>query len=181
MEQVRIYRNPVVRVPIPSDWIREVEMFSKGHCERKGDFTFQRWIETWYLSTKAVMFYYCDNWEDRWKSIVERVTRTGWAIHEPMTRGSNKYYIASSVTHEKFGYGPTFSARCSTKMFERSKATIFLLVALDLPDVDIVGWMTKGEVAKQKQARGYILSEPVTNPMTECPGLASKDNKKWYM
>jgi hypothetical protein len=178
---VRIYHNPIVRVPVPSDWLFHAEHFAREYVNKKGGDSeanrkIGRWAETWYLCTFAFTWYYGAEFQP----LADRALRTGWTPSEVLTVGKNVFHLTTSTIHEKWNFGSTVSGTVSKKMFDHSKATIVVVSVLNVPDVDIVGWFDRNEMTTLLEGTRYVLNENVSRPMTECPGLKDRDRNKWY-
>lgn len=185
--QIRIYRNPVISYLLPRHFLEDVERISRRYVEVKGTSDYLRWFQSWYLCARAFTMYYARTEEDgyeAWERVHKKVWDSGWPEYELLTIGDHRFHMVHSSVREKGknpSYGSMLSARLSKKIQDRSKGNIFVLAALDIPYVDIVGWLPKAELGKCLSRGAYYLKEPDLKPMAECPGLSRRDNKRWYV
>lgn len=181
--QIRIYRHPVIRYPLPRHFIEDADRIGRRQAEIKGTHDFVKWFTTWYLCARAFVHYYAkdeDHALDLWAPVHESAWNTGWPQYELATVNGKPVHVVPCQVREKFSLGSTLSARLSSGIFERSKGETFVVAALDIPDVDIVGWLPRSDIPKCKARGAFYLREPVLRPMSECP-MAHRDNKHWFI
>lgn len=185
--QIRIYHNPVISYPLPRHFFEDVEKISKRYVELKGTSDYVRWFQTWYLCARAFTMYYArteDEGHEAWEKVHHKVWHSGWPEYELLKMGDKVFHMVHATVRERGkypSYGSSLSARLSKKIQERSAGTHYVLVALDIPSVDIVGWLPAEELGKCLSRGAYYLKEPILHPMSECPGLSRRDNKRWYI
>ena len=180
---VRIYKHQIVRIPLPSQWLFQAAEFAADYSKKKDQsdddkaHRILRWAETWYLCTSAFVWYYGGDFE----AIAERALKTGWTPSVILRAGQNKYHLTTTQVHDEWCFGSKTSGVVPQKLFARSKADIFVMSCLMVPDVDIIGWLSKEELAGALEGTRFSIKETVCRPIKECPGLAKRDKHNWYV
>lgn len=181
---IRVYRDPVIRFPLPQTFLQDAENIGAHYAAKTKKPELVKWFQTWYLCARAFTYYYHATdlaGYEAWCPIEQKARASGWPDYELMKINDNVFHVVTCAAREDYSYGHTLSGRVSSGIFNRSKGKIFVLAALDIPDVDIVGWCTREEIVKTLQRGAFYLKEVNCKPMSECPGLARRDNKNWYM
>jgi hypothetical protein len=176
----------VIRIRVPPDWLFHATTFAASYAHLKQQKSpgnpdkiagIQRWAETWYLCTQAFVRYYGGDFQ----KIEQRTLSSGWTPSVVMKAGQHKYHLTTTQLHETWCFGSSTSGAVPAKLFDKSKADIFVMSCLVIPDVDIVGWVRKEELSGALEGYRYFIREPMCHPMATCPGLAKRDKNNWYM
>jgi hypothetical protein len=175
---IRIYQHPVIRVPLQGLWLLDAERFAKSYVEKKEKPFLRNWIETWYLCTRAFLWYY-DALEE-WGRIEQKALNTGWTPLETLRINKHTFYVTTSAARDAKGLGSDLEGRIPRKAFDRSHGTHFVLTNLVVPDVDIVGWFPRDAVSGYLRDWTYFLPERDCLSMRDIPGLPSRDKRLSY-
>jgi len=183
---VKIYRAPVIRVPLPPEWLFSAQTFAKEYSEGGRNQNnkdeelknrIRRWSETWYLCTCAFVWYFGGDV----KAVIEQTLRTGWTPSIVLETENNKFYCTTASVHEEWCFGSKTTGTMSQKQFARSKAGIFVMTALVVPDVDIIGWLPNKEFENHLEGKRQVIRETTCRPMMECPDIGERDTRRWYV
>ena len=179
---VRLYRNPVIRIPSTGEWLFQAESFATEYVQiKKSDPEQQRrihrWAESWWLCTRAFVWYF----EGEFERLHDRALKSGWTPSEILHIGKHTYHLTTSQVHEKWNFGPTSTGAVPKGLLPRSKASIFVMSCLVVPDVDIIGWVTREELLRSSEGKRHIIRESAAHPMRKAPGLARRDKRGWYV